>query len=96
MSTPNIKLYDILRHELDITDEKARKITFAIQDVVKEDLGIINTEYKSIFKEDIKELEGRIELKIERSKSEILKWFVSLFVTLFLTLAVMIFSIYMK
>ena len=103
MSTLNIKLYDVLRHEFDITEERAKKITFAIHDVIKEDVGIITTEYKSIFKEDFKELEkeiskseGRIELRIEQSKSDILKWFVSLFVTLFVALALMIFSIYLK
>ena len=99
MSAFNLPLYDILRKELEISDEKARKITIAIQDIVKEDGKEINNEYKSIFKQDFKDFDNKLErefskldVKIEQTKFDMIKWFVGLFIAL----ALMIIGLYLR
>ncbi len=99
MSTVNIRLYDILRKELNLSDEKARNLTETIEQVVKDEVKADSNEYKSIFKADFKDLDtkfekeiSKVEVKIEQSKSDMVKWFVSLFVAL----ALMIIGLYIK
>lgn len=61
------------------------------------------SEYKSIMKEDflrldmnlktqIKDVKQELELKIEQTKSDLLKWFIGLFIAL----ALMIIGLYIK
>ncbi len=99
MSTVNIKLYDILRKEFNLSDEKARDLTVTITQVVKEEVVTENSGYKSLFKEDFVSLDTKIEkevlrmeVKIEQTKSDLIKWYVSLFVVL----ALMIIGLYAK
>ena len=106
MSTINIKLYDILRKEFNLSDEKAKDLTETITQVVKEEVLVETTEYKSMFKEDFKGLDAKIaglgskiekeilrmEVKIEQTKSDLIRWYVSLFVIL----ALMIVGLYVK
>ncbi len=90
MNTLNIKLYDTLRRELNLSEEKSRAITQAIEETVLEELGSSNKETatQDFVKKEIKEL----ELKIEQVKSELLKWFIGLF----FGLALMIIGLYIK
>lgn len=85
MNTINLKLYDVLRKELNLNEEKSRAITQAIEEVVKEDL-IANGS------NDLKLEISKIELKIEQTKTELLKWVIGCFITL----AIMIIGLYLK
>lgn len=82
MSNVTIKLYNILKNDLKLPDAKAEEFVQAINEVAEIDKGFIAT------KQDIKEL----ELKIEQTKSELLKWFIGLFIAL----ALMIIGLYIK
>jgi len=99
MSAINIKLYDLLRREFNLSDERARDFTETITQVVKEEVVTETSQYKSMFKEDFMGLDAKIEkealrtdVRIEQTKSDLIKWFVSLFVVL----ALMIIGLYAK
>lgn len=99
MSTINVKLYDLLRREFNLSDEKARDFTETITQVVKEEVSFEASQYKSLFKSDFLELDSKVEkeilkmdVKLEQTKSDLIKWYVSLFVIL----ALMIIGLYAK
>ena len=103
MDTLNIELYDTLKKELKLTEEEARHVTIAIEHAVKHEVKTDITEYKSLFKQDFKDLEGKLdtkikdlesklELKIEQSSNNNLKWFIGMF----FALALLIIGIYIK
>ena len=60
MSTINIKLYDFVKQELKLSDEKAREFVEIIDEAVKEDVRTNTNEYKSLWKEDFYLLDKRI------------------------------------
>ena len=97
MNTVNIRLYQILKNDFHLSDEKAKEFAQAINDVVSENASL--TEFKSNIKEDLLRLEmnlktefKNLELKIEQTKSDLLKWFIGLFIAL----ALMIIGLYAK
>lgn len=92
MNTINKKLYDILRTDFKLTETKAKEFTEVIQDIVAKQSKDEAVSYKSELREDLTKLEMRLELKIEQTKSELLKWFIGMFVTL----ALMIIGLYIK
>ena len=99
MSTINVKLYEILKNDLRLSDIKAKEFAEAIKEEVQNDIKFENSDFRSSMKEDFKQLElniekikSTLELKIEQSKSETLKWFIGLFVAL----ALMIIGLYIK
>ncbi len=64
--------------ELDISEDKARKITIALEEVVKDEvkteIRYEISEFKSIFKQDFKEVDSKIEkldTKIEKLDGKI-------------------------
>ncbi len=74
MNTAQIKLYDLFRIDLKLSDEKAREFIQAVEETFQSDKGQTAT------KQDISE----VKIEIEKTKSELLKWFVGLFITLVL------------
>ncbi len=87
MNTAQFKIYDIVRNEMHLSDEKALGFVEAVTEVAKEDKRQSATEYKSIFKEDILQLEIRIKDKL----SDQFKWVIGVFVAI----ALMITGLYM-
>jgi hypothetical protein len=60
MSTLNIKLYDVFRKELNLSEDKSRAIALAIEEAIQEDIRALSNEYKSYFKDDFHNLDKRI------------------------------------
>ena len=60
MSTTNIKLYDFVKQEFKLSDEKALKFVEIIDEAVKEDLKVNTNEFKSLWKDDFHILDKRI------------------------------------
>ncbi len=83
MNTINFRLLDALHKELNIPEEKARKILEAIEDVVSEKITGKSADYKSLFGEDILRLEMRLKDDINQSKLDMYK---ALFLTGFVQL----------
>lgn len=99
MSTTEIKLYNIFRKDLKLSDEKAKIFAEIVQETVMNEVKHQQTEFKSNIKEDLLKLEmqltSKIELlnmKIETTKVDLIKWFVGLF----FALALMIIGLYVK
>ena len=88
MTSVNLKLYNIARNKFKLSELDAKEFVEAIKEVIKEDALHLQNESKSIFKDDF----HRIELKIEQSKTDTLKWIFGCFITL----ALMILGIYLK
>lgn len=71
MNAVNIKLYDIFRKDLKLSDEKAKELVQAIDDAVKgaQDDEIHQIATKDLVKDEI----HRLELKLEQTKGEVTK-----------------------
>ena len=99
MSTTEIKLYDIFRKDLKMSDEKAKIFAEIVQETVVNEVKHQQTEFKSQNKEDLLKLEmqltarmEQLNSKIETTKVDLIKWYVGLF----LALAMMIIGLYLK
>jgi hypothetical protein len=95
MSTTEIKLYDIFRKDLKLSDEKAKIFAEIVQETVINEVRHQQTEFRSQNKEDFYKIDLRMEQlnsKIESTKVDLVKWFVGLF----LALAMMIIGLYIK
>jgi hypothetical protein len=99
MSTTEIKLYDIFRKDLKLSDEKAKIFAEIVQETVINEVRHQQTEFKSQNKEDLLKLEmqlaskiEQLNVKIESTKVDLVKWFVGLF----FALALMIIGLYIK
>ncbi|MBY0245032.1 MAG: hypothetical protein K2Q03_06235 [Sphingobacteriaceae bacterium] len=88
MSTVNLTLYNLLKTELKLSDEKAKEFAEALKEEVINDIKNHNQDFKSSMREDFLKL----ELKMEQNKSELLKWFIGAF----LALALMTIGLYIK
>ena len=78
MNAINIKLYDIFRNDLHLAEPKARELVETIEDAVRADIRQSKEEYKSLWKEDFRMLdtkidrvESKLELKIAETKGEL-------------------------
>ena len=99
MSATEMKLYDIFRKDLKMSDEKAKIFAEIVQETVVNEVKNQHTEFKSQNKEDLLKLEMQLTTKIEQTNSKIettkvdlIKWFVGLF----FALALMIIGLYIK
>jgi hypothetical protein len=92
MGSTEIKLYDIFRNDLKLSDAKAKVFAEVVQETVINEVKHQQTEYKSQNKEDLLKLEIQVNSKIEQSKYDLIKWFVGLF----FALALMIIGLYIK
>lgn len=97
MNTINIRLYDTLRKELNLSEEKSRAVTQAIEQAVLDEIKSDGKEAAT--KSDIEQLRTSTKLDIEQvrreiseAKSDMLKWFIGLFIAL----ALMIIGLYLK
>ena len=75
MNTVQIRLYDLFRNELQLSDAKAAAFVTAVEEVVEQKEK--ETSHANATKDDIQKLElklkdniQRLELKIEQSKNE--------------------------
>ena len=83
MTAVNIKRYDIFRNDLHLPETKAKELVEAIDEAVNENVNLSKYEYESLWKDDFKALDdkisgidkevGRLELKMEQTKSELSK-----------------------
>jgi glycyl-tRNA synthetase alpha subunit len=74
MNTVQIRLYDLFRNELKLTDDKAAAFVAAMEDIIEFEVKDGNDNH--VTKDDIHKLELKIEqsnLKIEQSKNDIYK-----------------------
>jgi hypothetical protein len=84
MNATDIKLYDIFRNDLNLSDSKAKIFAEVVHETVINQVEHNHTIYKSQNKEDLLKLEMQLNTKIEQSKSDLIKWFFAFFVTLVL------------
>jgi hypothetical protein len=67
INTVLIKLYDLFRKELNLSDEKAKAFVEAIDEVISEDVKHEQPVFKSWFKEDFQRIDGQLnELIIDK------------------------------
>lgn len=99
MSATEIKLYDIFRKDLKLSDERAKIFAEVVQETVSNEVKQQQTSYKSQNKEDLLKLEmqltskiKQLNIKIESTKVDLVKWFVGMF----LAPAIMIIGLYIK
>ena len=102
MKTVNLNLYQILKTDFKLSDEKAKEFVDAIREEVQNDIKYENSGFKSTVKEDFLKLELKFEqvntkiesvkVEIKESKNDMLKWFVGMF----FALALMIIGLYLK
>ena len=102
MNTVNLNLYQILKTDFKLSDEKAKEFVDAIREEVQNDIKYENSGFKSTVKEDFLKLELKLEqvntkiesvkVEIKESKNDMLKWFVGMF----FALALMIIGLYLK
>ena len=69
MSAINLKLYDFVKQELKLSDDKAKDFIAILKETIQEDIKASTSEYKSLWKNDFHSLDKRI---IE-SKNEMYK-----------------------
>ena len=93
MSTTEIKLYDIFRNDLKLSDEKAKIFAEVVQETIQNELKHEHTEFKSVLKEDfykidikIEQMKAKIEGEIKDSKTDMIKWMFAFWVTIILML----------
>jgi hypothetical protein len=97
-----VNLYQILKTDFKLSDEKAKEFVDAIREEVQNDIKYENSGFKSTVKEDFLKLELKFEqvntkiesvkVEIKESKNDMLKWFVGMF----FALALMIIGLYLK
>ncbi len=65
MNTINLKLYDTLRKELNLSEEKSRAITQAIEETMLEEMG---SKDKDVATKDF------VKREISEAKNDLIKW----------------------
>ncbi len=90
-------------NDFKLTEEKAIDFIESIRQEVEEKTESKNVEVKSLFKDDfqglelkIKDLEMKLEMKIEKTKNETLRWLVGGLMACFIPLAIMILGLYFQ
>ncbi|PWA09927.1 coiled-coil domain-containing protein [Flavobacterium laiguense] len=66
MSTTEIKLYDIFRNDLKLSDEKAKLFAEVVQETIQNEVKHEQTEFKSVLKEDF----YKVDIKIEQMNAK--------------------------
>jgi hypothetical protein len=90
----NIKLYNTIRRELNLSEEKSQTITQAIEEAIYADNDSQNKELatKDFVKKEIAEARKEIAEKISESKTDTIKWLFGLF----FANALMVIGLYLK
>lgn len=73
MATLNLKLYDIARFKLNLTDADAKEFALAIDEEVQNHINLITKDYNSKFREDMLKLEMNLKGEIKDSKLDVYK-----------------------
>ncbi len=73
MASLNIKLYDIARTKLNLTEPDAKEFALAIEEEVQNHIRLSGSEYKSTVHEDILKLEMALRGEIKDSKLDVYK-----------------------
>jgi hypothetical protein len=84
VNTIGVKLYDIFRNDLKLTEDRAEIFAGVVKETTVNEVNQKQTEFKSQIKEDLLKLELQLNTKIEQSKSDMIKWFFAFFITLVL------------
>jgi|HubBroStandDraft_1064217.scaffolds.fasta_scaffold86361_3 hypothetical protein len=99
MNSLNIKLYNLLKNNMHIPDDKAGEFVQTLDDLIRSNINDSAAEYKSFVKEDLLKLDSKIEIlrsdlrsEIKESKIDTIKWMIGVF----LALALMIIGLYIK
>lgn len=82
-TTIQLKLYNLLRKDLNISDEVAQEFVQTLEDIVSKET---EQSRKEVATKDF------VDKKVTEAKNDIIKWFVGIFITL----ALMIIGLYIK
>ncbi|HAT81790.1 MAG TPA: hypothetical protein DCS17_10685 [Flavobacterium sp.] len=84
MSATEIKLYDFLRKDLKLDDNRAKIFTGILYDSMESNAERVTSKYKSEIQLDLQKLEMQLRTEIKDSKADMIKCFFAFFVTLVL------------
>ncbi len=73
MVTLNLKLYDIARLKLNLTEADAKEFALAIDEEVQNHISLANNNFSSAFTEDMLKLEMNLKGEIKDSKLDVYK-----------------------
>jgi hypothetical protein len=99
MGATEIKLYDIFRNDLKLSDAKAKIFAEVVQETIINEVAHKNTEFKSFIKEDFYKIDlkfKQMRTEIKESKTDMIKWFFAFFVTLVLMILGLFATILLK
>lgn len=99
MSTVELTLYNLLKTDFKLSEEKALEFIKAIEKTQENSLNYSMKEFKSEFKDDFHRLDLKIEqlnTKIESINSTTLKWFMGGFITIVLMILGLFATILLK
>jgi hypothetical protein len=88
MSTVELTLYNFVKTEFNLSDEKAMKFVEVLEELQENKTKQLSDEYRSVFKEDL----HKMEISIRTEMSSNTKWIVGLM----FGLAMMIVGLYLK
>lgn len=84
MSATEIKLYDFLRKDLKLDDNRAKVFTEVLYESIENTAQNTVAKYKSELRFDLQKMEMQLRTEIKDSKTHMIKWFFAFFVTLVL------------
>jgi hypothetical protein len=99
MSSVELTLYNLLKTDFHLSEEKALEFIKAIEKTQENNLDSSLKEFKSLFKEDFHRLDLKLEqlnTKIESTNNNTLKWFMGGFVTVVLMILGLFATIILK
>ena len=99
MSSAELTLYNFVKTELKLSEDKAMKFVKVLEDMQESKTQKVSNEYKSIFKEDFYKMDLKIEnvrTEIAQSKSDMIKWYMAGFITIVLMILGLFTTIILK
>jgi hypothetical protein len=99
MSSVELTLYNLLKTDFHLSEEKALEFIKAIEKTQENNLDSSLKEFKSLFKDDFHRLDLKLEqlnTKIESTNNNTLKWFMGGFVTVVLMILGLFATIILK
>jgi RNase P subunit RPR2 len=88
MSTLELNLYQMLKTDLNISDERAKRYIEVLEEIQESKIKEVSNEYRSIFKEDLYKVETNLKNEINTNT----RWIIGII----FGLALMIIGMYMK
>jgi len=99
MSAAELTLYNLIRSEFKLSDEKAMEFIQSIEKLQGRETKKVSEEYKSIFKEDFYRMDLKLEelrCEIKDVKNDLLKWCMGGFITMVLMILGLFATILLK